>query len=137
MQVSMTSFLMEPWEFIIPVGKSFLCKDAGTNVFQSQRCQNWKGPKVPRSQRYFDLKVVREFLGRRASDDILMATEYRWSQSHKSVFPPYIKPYMLNCGGHASSSSELVCRCSFFSADVMFPNEMTYTWIFRISIVYI
>ena len=35
MQVSMTTFLMEPWEFRIPVGNSYLCKDAGIKAFHT------------------------------------------------------------------------------------------------------
>ena len=31
----MTTFLMEPWEFRIPVGNSYLCKDAGTKAFHT------------------------------------------------------------------------------------------------------
>jgi len=33
--VSMTTFLMEPWEFRIPIGNSYLCKDAGTKAFHT------------------------------------------------------------------------------------------------------
>ena len=32
-KVSMTTFLMEPWEFLIPIGSSYLCKDAGNKDF--------------------------------------------------------------------------------------------------------
>jgi len=33
--VSMTTFLMEPWEFRIPIGNSYLCKDAGSKTFHT------------------------------------------------------------------------------------------------------
>jgi len=33
--VSMTTFLMKPWEFLIPIGSSYLCKDAGTKDFHT------------------------------------------------------------------------------------------------------
>ena len=31
----MTTFLMEPWEFRIPIGNSYLCKDAGSKTFHT------------------------------------------------------------------------------------------------------
>ena len=34
-KVSMTTFLMEPWEFLIPIGSSYLCKDAGSKDFHT------------------------------------------------------------------------------------------------------
>ena len=34
-KVSMTTFLMKPWEFLIPIGSSYLCKDAGTKDFHT------------------------------------------------------------------------------------------------------